>query len=177
MARANKGTPLTPQQFSAQWEPLPHAFDLNVWDFQVSVGRSAVDIFQKSFDMKRFNTRGSIVWRHRPKRNKGGFTVGGLVESKSLRNSIVYEAELYNRARGQVRVFTDPNAFNGTYRHKGFCFAAVHNSDDPSVRTGRVANMPQRQFMPTEKRDSSVMNDKLRELERILFRTFPGVKL
>ena len=45
----NRGIPLTPQQFVAQWKPLPHAFDLNVWDFQVSVGQSAVDIFQKSF--------------------------------------------------------------------------------------------------------------------------------
>lgn len=176
MPKVNKGIPLTPQQFRAQWESLPHAFDLNVWDFQVSVGQSAVDIFQKSFDMKRFNTRGSMVWRHRPKRNKGRFTVGGLVESRSLRNSIVYETESYNRSRGKVMVFTDPKAFSGTYNHKGFCFAAVHNSDDPSVRTGRVANMPQRQFMPTEKRDSSVMNDKLRELERIIFRTFPGVR-
>lgn len=177
MAQMNRGIPLTPQQFVAQWKPLPHAFDLNVWDFQVSVGQSAVDIFQKSFDMKRFNSKGSMVWKHRPKRNKGGFTVGGLVESRSLRNSIVYETESYNRAKGKVRVFTDPQSFKGTYNHKGFCFAAVHNSDDPSVRTGRVANMPQRQFMPTEKRDSSVMNDKLRELERILFRTFPGIRL
>lgn len=176
MAKNNRGIPLTPQQFCAQWELLPHTFDLNVWDFQVSVGQSAVDIFQKSFDMKRFNSRGSMVWKHNPKRNKGGFTVGGLVESRSLRNSIVYEAESYNRSRGKVKVFTDPKAFSGTYNHKGFCFAAVHNSDDSSVRTGRVANMPQRQFMPTEKRDSSVMNDKLRELERIFFRTFPGVR-
>nr|DAU89523.1 MAG TPA: virion morphogenesis protein [Caudoviricetes sp.] len=176
MAKNNRGIPLTPQQFRAQWELLPHTFDLNVWDFQVSVGQSAVDIFQKSFDMKRFNSRGSMVWKHNPKRNKGGFTVGGLVESRSLRNSIVYEAESYNRSRGKVKVFTDPKAFSGTYNHKGFCFAAVHNSDDSSVRTGRVANMPQRQFMPTEKRDSSVMNDKLRELERIFFRTFPGVR-
>lgn len=176
MVKNNRGIPLTPQQFRAQWELLPHTFDLNVWDFQVSVGQSAVDIFQKSFDMKRFNSRGSMVWKHNPKRNKGGFTVGGLVESRSLRNSIVYEAESYNRSRGKVKVFTDPKAFSGTYNHKGFCFAAVHNSDDSSVRTGRVANMPQRQFMPTEKRDSSVMNDKLRELERIFFRTFPGVR-
>lgn len=117
-----------------------------------------------------------MVWRHRPKRNKGGFTVGGLVESKSLRNSIVYESESFNRSKGRVKVYTDPAAFSGTYHHKGFCFAAVHNSDDPSVRTGRVANMPQRQFMPTEKRDSTVMNDKLRELERMIFRTFPGVR-
>lgn len=176
MAKNNRGIPLTPQQFRAQWELLPHTFDLNVWDFQVSVGQSAVDIFQKSFDMKRFNSRGSMVWKHNPKRNKGGFTVGGLVESRSLRNSIIYEAESYNRSRGKVKVFTDPKAFSGTYNHKGFCFAAVHNSDASSVRTGRVANMPQRQFMPTEKRDSSVMNDKLRELERIFFRTFPGVR-
>jgi len=174
--RTNRGIPLTPQQFRSQWEPLPHLFDLNLWDFQVSVGKSAVDIFQKSFDMKRFNSRGSMVWRHRPKRNKGGFTVGGLVESRSLRNSITYETESYNRSKGKVKVFTDPKAFSGTYSHKGFCFAAVHNSDDPSIRTGRVSNMPQRQFMPTEKRDSSVMNDKLRELERIIFRTFPGVR-
>ena len=176
MAKASNGIPLTPQQFRAQWELLPHTFDVNVWDFQVSVGQSAVEIFQKSFDMKRFNTRGSMVWKHRAKRNKGGFTVGGLVESRSLRNSIVYEAESYGRSRGKVKVFTDPNAFNGTYNHKGFCFAAVHNSDDSSVRTGRVANMPQRQFMPTENKDSTVMNNKLRQLEKILFRTFPGVK-
>lgn len=175
MTKVNRGTPITPQQFLAQWQPLSHQFDVNVWDFQISVGQAAVAIFQKSFDMKRFNSRGSLVWRHRPKRNKGGFTVGGLVESKSLRNSIVYESESFNRSKGRVKVYTDPAAFNGTYRHKGFCFAAVHNSDDPSVRTGRVANMPQRQFMPTEQRDSTVMNDKLRELERMIFRTFPGV--
>lgn len=176
MARVNKGIPLTPQQFVAQWMPLPHQFDLNIWNFEVSVGQSAVEIFQKSFDMKRFNSNGSLVWRHRPKRNKGGFTVGGLVESRSLRNSIVYKVESYNRPRGKVHVYTDPSAFNGTYHHKGFCFAAVHNSDDPSVRTGRVANMPQRQFMPTEKRDSTVMNDKLRELQLMIFRTFPGIR-
>lgn len=176
MARVNSGIPLTPAQFVAQWEPLEHVFGLNLWDFQVSVGQNAVDIFKKSFDMKRFNTRGSMVWRHSPKRNKGGYTVGGLVESQSLKNSISYTTESFNRTRGRVKVFTDPNAFNGTFNHKGFCFAAVHNSDDPSVRTGRVANMPQRQFMPTEKKDSSVMNDKLRELERMIFRTFPGVR-
>lgn len=176
MATVSKGIPITPKQFLAQWQPLPHQLDVNVWDFEVSVGRSAVEIFQKSFDMKRFNSRGSMVWRHRPKRNKGGFTVGGLVESRSLRNSIVYEAETYNRSKGRVKVYTDPSAFGGTFHHKGFCFAAVHNSDDSSIRTGRVANMPQRQFMPTEKRDSTVMNDKLRELERMIFRTFPGVR-
>lgn len=176
MARVSRGIPLTPQQFLAQWEPLSHQLDVNVWDFEVSVGRSAVEIFQKSFDLKRFNSRGSMTWRHRPKRNKGGYTVGGLIESRSLRNSIVYETETFSRSKGRVKVYTDPAAFGGTYNHRGFCFAAVHNSDDPSIRTGRVANMPQRQFMPTEKHDSSVMNDKLRELERIIFRTFPGVR-
>lgn len=175
MARISRGIPLTPQQFIAQWQPLPHRFELNVWDFQVSIGKAAVEIFKQSFDMKRFNSTGSVVWRHRPKRNAGGYTVGGLVESRSLRNSIVYETETYHRSKGRVKVYTDPAAFSGTYRHKGFCFAAVHNSDDPSVRTGRVARMPQRQFMPTENKDSSVMNDKLRELERMIFRTFPGV--
>jgi phage gpG-like protein len=176
MAKISKGIPITPQQWIASWTPLSHQFDLNIWNFEVSVGDAAVDIFQKSFDMKRFNTSGSVVWRHRPKRNKGGYTVGGLVESKSLRNSIVYEAETYNRNKGRVKVFTDPSAFGGTFRHRGFCFAAVHNSDDPSIRTGRVANMPQRQFMPTEKKDSSVMNNELRKLERMIFKTFPGVK-
>lgn len=159
----------------AQWMPLPHIISLNIWNFQVSVGQNAVDIFQRSFDMKRFNSNGSMVWKHRPKRNKGGFTVGGLIESRSLRNSIKYKASSLGHAKGKTEVFTDPSAFNGTYKHKGFCFAAVHNSDDPSVRTGRVSNMPQRQFMPTESKDSSVMNDKLRELERMIFRTFPGV--
>lgn len=175
MARISRGIPLTPQQFVAQWTHLPHQLDLNVWNFQVSVGRSAVDIFQRSFDMKRFNSNGSMVWKHRPKRNKGGYTVGGLVESRSLRNSIVYEAESYSRSKGRVKVYTDPAAFGGTYHHKGFCFAAVHNSDDSSIRTGRVARMPQRQFMPTEKHGSTVMDNKLRELERMIFRTFPGI--
>lgn len=173
MAKTSKGIPLTPERWVAQWQLLPHQFDLNIWDFEVSVGKAAVEIFQKSFDMKRFNTRGSVVWKQRSKRNKGGYVVGSLTESRSLRNSIAYEAELYNRSKGRVKVFTDPAAFSGTYRHKGFCFAAVHNSDDPSVRTGRVANMPQRQFMPTDSRDSTVMNDKLRELNRMIFRLFP----
>lgn len=176
MTRATKGIPLTPAQWMAQWKSLPHQFDLNLWNFEVSVGQAAVEIFQKSFDMKRFNTAGSTVWKHSPHRNKGGYTVGGLVESKSLRNSIVYETEMHNRSKGRVKVFTDPSAFGSTYSHKGFCFAAVHNSDDSSVRTGRVANMPQRQFMPTEKHDSSVMRSKLGELERMIFKTFPGAK-
>lgn len=175
MAKASRGIPLTPQRFIEQWQPLSHRFDLNLWNFQVSVGKSAVEIFQKSFDLKRFNSNGSMTWKHRPKKNKGGYTVGGLVESHSLKKSIVYDTESYNRSKGRVKVFTAPNAFGGTYNHKGFCFAAVHNSDDSSVRTGRVANMPQRQFMPTDKNDSSVMKDKLRELEKMIFITFPGV--
>ena len=176
MARLNSGIPITSKQFVAQWQPLPHQFDLNIWNFEVSVGRSAVEIFRKSFDMKRFNSRGSMAWKHKSRRNKGGFAVGSLTESLSLRNSIVYEAETYNRSKGRVKVYTDPSAFSGTFKHTGFCFAAVHNSDDPSVRTGRVANMPQRQFMPTERNNSTVMNDKLRELERMIFRAFPGVR-
>lgn len=176
MATVSRGIPLKPEQFVAQWQPLPHKFDLNVWDFQVSVGKAAVDIFQKSFDYKRFNSKGSFSWKIRPKKNKGGFTVGGLIESRSLRNSITYETQRFRAGGGKVKVFTDPDAFGGTFHHKGFCFAAIHNSDDDSIRTGRVANMPQRQFMPTDKKDSSVMQDKLRELERIIFRTFPGVQ-
>lgn len=176
MAKISRGIPISPEQWMAQWEHLPHQFDLNIWDFEVSVGKAAVEIFQQSFDLNRFNSKGSLAWRQRPRHNKGGNLVGSLVESKSLRNSIKYKPEPFFRGKGKVKVFTDPAAFTGTYSHRGFCFAAVHNSDDPSVRTGRVANMPQRQFMPTDKKDSTVMHDKLMELNRMIFRTFPGVR-
>lgn len=73
MATVSRGIPLKPEQFVAQWQPLPHKFDLNVWDFQVSVGKAAVDIFQKSFDYKRFNSKGSFSWKTSPKKNRGGF--------------------------------------------------------------------------------------------------------
>lgn len=175
MAKINGGIPISPKQWKSQWQGLSHQLDLNLWNFEVSVGRTGVQIFKKSFDLKRFNTKGSVGWKRRAKKNKGGYVVGSLTESMSLKNSIVYKAEKPGKGKGAVKIFTDPSAFGGTFRHKGFCFAAVHNSDDSSVRTGHVAHMPQRQFMPTDSNDSTMMNDKLKLATRMIFQTFPGV--
>lgn len=162
------GVRLTPEQFELQWSNAPHKLHVNLNNFEVNAGRAGAEIFRRSFDLGRFNSNGSTPWQRWSKNNRAGNARGSLVESGSLKSSIRFETRHRFNERG-VRIYTDPSAFTGTYSHKGFCFAAIHNSDDSSIRTGRVARMPQRQFMPTGKNDSSVFNDELKKLESTIF--------
>ena len=169
MARSvTSGKPISPKQVVQQWRHLPHKFQLNLWNFEIKVGREAVSIFRDSFNMKRFNSSGSEPWT--PRSSKSRETHPLMVQSHSLVNSIKWKHMGQKGSPEGVTIFTDPNGFGGAFRHSGFCYAAVHNSPDSlHMRTGSVANMPQRQFMG----HSTVLDSKLKELSGIIFQGFP----
>lgn len=152
----------------AQWRHLPHKFHINLWNFEVKVGKMAVHVFQESFDIKRFNDAGSVAWKPRSAHSKKTHPL--MTESYSLKKSIKWKHMGGKGIAKGVTIYTDPNAFQHTYSHRGFCYAAVHNAPDSlGTRRGRVKNMPQRQFMG----HSSVLAEELKKLSVIIFQGFP----
>ena len=159
---------ITPQQLIRQWQILPSRFEVNIWNFEVKAGKAAVSIFRESFNLQRFNSSSELGWIIR-KNNKPHPI---LDETGSLRESIKWrhsgsKGELSSRG---VRVYTDPNGFRHTKRHKGFCFAAVHNAKSGTYTYGNtgVRNV-QRQYIG----HSTVLESKLKELSAIIFDGFP----
>lgn len=157
-----RGIPISPTQLAAQWRPLQHKFRLNVWNFRVEAAQAAVEVFQGSFDLHRFNTNNSLRWRERRRNYKHPI----LDETGTLKNSIVYK-KLTNET---MRVFTDPSKFFTAARHKGFCYAAIHNDPSGTHTYGRTG-VPsvQRQFMG----HSSVLDKKIKQLLANIFIGFP----
>ena len=121
------------------------------------MGKIAQEEFQKSFDIKRFNSNGSTVWAARKRRKDEKKYHPLMYETGSLKNSIKWKHAGKQGDPNGVIIYTDPNGFTHTNRHKGFCYAAVHNGPD-SYRTGSVKNMPRRQFMgySTEVKDDLI---------------------
>lgn len=156
------------QMFIKQWQHLPHQFDVNLNNFEVLAGKMAVEQFQKSFTLHRFNSDGESAWQAR---SPNTYVPKGkhqplLIDTGALRDSIKYEV---SKNKSKVRVYTDPNGFAETSHHQGFCYAAVHNGPS-EFRRGDVANMPRRQFMGY----STVVEDNLSELVRTeLLKHFP----
>lgn len=169
MAAANPsgaGISITPARFMAQWRNATHKFQLNRWNFEVKAGKAAKETFQKSFDIKRFNSSGSSQWASRSAKNKATHPL--MVESGSLRDSITWKHIGSSGNPAGVLVYTDPNGFANTKKHQNFCYAAVHNGPG-SYRRGAVRNMPRRQFMGY----STVAKDKLEKLASVIFKGFP----
>ncbi|MBO6255713.1 MAG: hypothetical protein J6O49_19050 [Bacteroidaceae bacterium] len=157
-----RGMRITPEQMIAQWRPLRHKFQLNVWNFQVEVAKAAVEVFQMSFELHRFNTNNSMPWRERRKNYKHPI----LKETGTLKNSIRYK----KLTKSSMRVFTAPSQFGTAARHKGFCYAAVHNDPSGSHTYGHTGvRSIQRQFMGY----SSILDKKVRELSVQIFNGFP----
>lgn len=157
MAKSRGGIPITPARMVAQWKDASHKFDLNVWNFQVEAGKAAVSTFQKSFDMRRFNTNGSSPWKPRKDRKSHPL----LEETGTLKRSIKRKS-LPGKNKG-VRIFTDPKAFGNAKRHKGFCYAGIHNDGLKSI------NIAQRRFMG----HSTRLDDELNKLSVSIFKGFP----
>lgn len=161
MARAVK---LTPQQLMAQWLGADHKFQVNVHNFEVQAGKEAVETFQKSFDLKRFNGRSGKQWASW----QGSYSGKGslMEETGTLRNSI----KVKSIKNHKITVFTDPRDFNtGPARHRGFCYAAVHNNlDSLSIKPPRGPKR-ERQFIG----HSTVLGDKLKKLSVHIFDGLP----
>ncbi len=162
-----KGIPITPQMFLAQWKHASHKFQLNVWNFEVSLGKAAVEIFKQSFDMQRFNTKGSRPWRKRRK----SYTHPILNETGTLKNSIEWKyLNDTGASKGGVRIYTNPSKFGTAARHAGFCYAAVHNNPSGSHTYGNTGvRSVQRQFMG----HTSELDKKIKELTPKIFAGLP----
>lgn len=165
MAKKKAGKVISPSQMAAQWRSLPHQFDLNLFNFAATIGHDATEIFKQSFDMRRLNTSGSVTWRKR--RDKRPHPI--LNETLTLKNSIKYRS-LKDSGKRLIRIYTDPTAFGTAARHRGFCYAAVHN--DPSGRHyyGKTGvKSIQRQFIG----HSTALTDRFKKLAVSIFNGFP----
>lgn len=163
-----KGIKITPQMFADQWKHASHRFQLNVWNFEVELAKEAVDIFKKSFDLGRFNTNGSIAWKARRK----NYAHPILNETGTLKNSIEWKYLSGDTAgpKKGVRIFTNPNKFWTAARHKGFCYAAVHNARSGTYTYGKTGvKSIQRQFIG----HSTELNRKIKELTPKIFIGLP----
>lgn len=167
MAKASVGIPITPRQMVAQWQHLPHIFQLNIWTFEVRAGKAAVSIFKESFDMGRFNSSRAMPWK--PRRDRKTHPI--LKETSSLKNSIKWKHLSGIQSPSGVQIYTDPNGFQFTKRHRGFCYADVHNAPSGTYTYGNTGvRSIRRQFIG----HSDVLKDKLKELvNTVLFARFP----
>ena len=114
---ALQGIDLSPTQLVSQWRTLPNKFAVNIWNFEIKIGKEAVSVFQESFYLGGFNSAGQAKWKERKRRKKHPI----LMETGTLRRSIKYK---HNEKRGAlgtgINVYTDTNAFRTAARNKGF---------------------------------------------------------
>lgn len=162
------GIQITPEMMAQQWMHASHRFQLNVWNFEVQLAREAVNIFKTSFDLHRLNTNGSRPWRPRKRPYKHKI----LRQTGTMRNSIEwkYLDDSPGPNKGGVRIYTNPAKYGTAARHKGFCYAAVHNAPSGTYTYGNTgARSIQRQFIG----HSTVLDQKIKELTPMIFAGLP----
>lgn len=157
---------LTPKQLAATWRHNVHKIQVNIEDFEILAGKTAVYAFRQSFLMNRLNTKGSAKWPRRKDQKRHPL----LREHGTLYRSIKYKQVKNKKSRG-IRVYTDPATFAHSPRNPGFVYAGIHNEGGKVAKAGSPARgIAQRQFIG----DSSVVMDELEKLTRtVLFRGFP----
>ena len=156
---------ITPQQLRDTWRTIPSLFDVNVCNFLTNVAGAGVDVFQKSFYLHRFNTSGSFAWKKRRDRKKHPV----LVETGTLRNSITKKTMLRGKQRKAI-IYTDKDAFMSAKRHRGFCYADIHNAESGTYTYGNTG-VPsiQRQFMG----HSTTLDRYIEKYGKQIFEGFP----
>lgn len=148
-------------QIATQWRNAAHDFQVNVWNFEVEAARIAKAHFKESFAKKAFDGHG---WPRRSPNYHASHPL--LRETGSLYRSIV---SVHQRGKG-AKVWTDPSKFGNTKRHRGFCFAAVHNEGLPFKAFGRKPmNMPKRQFIG----NSKPLEAKIKRIIPMIFKHLP----
>lgn len=155
------GKNLTPKELMMQWKTVPSRFGVNVFNFRTQIGKAARKVFQDSFYLGRFNSAGEFAWKPRTRT----YSHPILNETGTLRESIVWK-----HVGTTTKIYTDPSRFNTSARHRGFCYAAIHN--DPDGRHTYGASMVpsvQRKFMG----HSTVLRDLIRKYSKTIFDGFP----
>lgn len=159
---------ISSKQLINKWRTLPNKFEVNVWNFEVKAGKAAVSVFKESFNLQRFNSSSEFGWVSR--RDKKTHPI--LNETGSLKDSIkwMHLGEKGSDGAKGVRIYTDPNGFRNTKRHRGFCYAAIHNAKNGTYTYGNTGvRSIQRQYIG----HSTVLKSKLKDLSVILFDGFP----
>ena len=160
------GIVITPKHMIAQWSHAVHKFQLNVWNVEAELAKEAVDIFKKSFDLKRLNTKGSTRWPERTRKYNHPL----MEETGTLKNSIEWKHLPRTGGNGGVRIYTNPGKFGTAARHPGFCYAAVHNAPSGSYTYGKTGvPSKQRQFIG----HSSELDQKVKSLSVKIFAGLP----
>lgn len=173
------GRVITPRQFATQWLRLPNKFEVNVLNFETLAGKAAVNVFQESFTLRRFNSVSSFAWPLRSDNNPWPllYETGTLkssikVKKRSPKHKVVIwtdDSEFINSNRNS----TDPHRFHARYnknRDYAFCYAAIHNEGGRVATPGsRASHIRQRQFIGY----SSVLQDDLIKLSVKIFEGFP----
>lgn len=154
---------ITPQQMIAQWAGASHKLQVNIHNFEVEAGKVAVEVFQKSFEKKRFNGASGKPWPRWQGHYQGK---GSLMdETGTLKNSI----KVKSITNHKVTIFTDPSDFTNSARHQGFCYAAVHNNLDSLSNKPLKGPKRERQFIG----HSSVLSKELKKLSVHIFDGLP----
>lgn len=173
------GTVITPKRLAAQWLARSNRFEANVFNFETLIGAAAVNIFQESFTLLKFNSTGATPW---PSRNdhrtnpllyeSGSLKASIKVKKRSPKHHVVIytdDSEFINSNRN----FTDPHKYgarNNRNRDYAFVYAAIHNMGGrDSGATGKAAFIKKRQFMG----HSTVLDSKLDYYSRRIFDGFP----
>lgn len=146
---------IKPEQVVAQWAILPHKFEVNCHNMEVSVSRELVKMFKQSFVDKRWDGQGWADW-------KPGFQGKNelLDETGTLQNSI----KIKSHNKHKIVIHTDPGAFGSAARHKGYCYAAVHNNLNDIARKPTYGPTAQRQFMGESKDVDKMQEDHIHKI-------------
>jgi hypothetical protein len=154
---------LTPQQLLAQWTDAIHDYAVGLHNFTALAGQTAVEMFQRSFDIGRFNDYNTLPWRARTR----SYSHPILHETGSMKKSIKWK-QLHNK---RTRVYTDRAEYvNSNRNKKGICYADIHNAPDGTYFNSRTGTASvQRQFMG----NSQYIEDELEFLTSIIFAKLP----
>lgn len=160
------GIKISPKEFARQWRTASNRMAVVIWNLETELGKSAASIFKQSFYLGRMNTASATAWRDRTRPKPHAI----LNETGTLRDSITLIRSRVNHTY-TARVYTNPNKFKTSARHRGFCYAAVHNAPDGTYSYGK-SGVPsvQRQFMG----HSTLLNDRLNEFGKMVFDGFLG---
>lgn len=138
---------------------------INSLKFEVDMAKMAEKVFKESFDQRKMRTQPTKPWKPlapytaKQRARYGTSPSRILVDTGTLRRSIT-------AVPGKGKVITDPKVFSGARRHKGVCYAGIHNDPKDFGATNVMARnhvVPQRQFMG----HSSVLRDYGRMLFKI----------
>ena len=176
---------ITFQQMVKQWLGASHRFDVNLTNAEAGLAHFAYETYSKSFDLKRFNSKGAPAWRAYKGTPKPTH-ISLLYETGALKRSLAYYFKR-KQTGGEIKVWTDEKKFVRENRNaRGECFAAIHNNGGLTAHRGSKAyHIQQRQFMPVEKSDagslsgvttygdSSYMGSRLNKLHVKIFYGFP----